>query len=225
MLIPSIDLQDGRIVQLVQGRDLALASDDIDGWMGKFRRYPRVQVIDLDAAMGRGVNDALVRRVCGGLPCRVGGGIRTVERAAEVLDCGARAVIVGTALFGPQGVNLEAAEAFAGSLTPAKLIAAIDSRDGRVVVKGWTEATSLGAADAARTLEPYCDEFLFTWVDGEGLMRGIDMNAVARVREATSKRLVVAGGLRSHDEVDALDRLGIDAVVGMAIYTGAMELR
>lgn len=224
MLVPAIDLQDGRIVQLVQGRDLALASDDVDGWLARFARYRRVQLIDLDAAMGRGGNDALVRRICAARPCRVGGGIRSVARAGEVLAHGAEAVIVGTALFGPAGVNHAAARAFARALTPSRLIVAIDSRGGRVVVKGWAESTALDAPAAARALEPYCEEFLFTWVDGEGLMGGIDMEAVARVREATSRRLTVAGGIRSHAEVEALDRLGVDAVVGMAIYTGTMRL-
>lgn len=224
MLIPSIDLQAGRIVQLVQGRDLALASDDIEGWMARFERFPRVQVIDLDAAMGQGENDALVRHICGRLTCRVGGGIRSIPRAEAVLGAGAEAVIVGSALFSPDGVDLHVAEALANVLTPARIIGAIDSRSGRVVVKGWTESTALTAAEAARALEPFCDEFLFTWVDGEGLMGGIDMDAVARVRQATSKRLTVAGGIRSASDVDALHRLGIDAVVGMAIYTGRLSL-
>jgi phosphoribosylformimino-5-aminoimidazole carboxamide ribotide isomerase len=223
MLIPSIDLQDGRIVQLVQGRDLALATDDIDAWVGRFRDYPRVQLIDLDAAMGRGENGALLQRICRQLRCRVGGGIRSVERATHLLGHGAEAVIVGTALFDETGVNLAAARAFSEALTPARVIAAIDSRGGRVVIKGWTETTALDAAGAARALEPWCDEFLFTWVDGEGLMRGIDMGAVAQVRDATTKRLTVAGGIRSHEEIAELDRLGIDAVVGMALYTGKLS--
>jgi phosphoribosylformimino-5-aminoimidazole carboxamide ribotide isomerase len=224
MLIPSIDLQAGRIVQLVQGERLALASDDVDGWIARFARFPKVQLIDLDAAMAAGDNDALVRRICARLPCRVGGGVRSVERAQALLAAGATAVIAGSALFGGGRVSVEFAGRLAESVGGHRVISAVDSRGGHVVVKGWTERTPLATVDAVRALEPYCAEFLYTHVDTEGLMTGIDMDAVRAVRAATSRRVTAAGGIRSREEIERLDALGVDAVVGMAIYTGAIDL-
>ncbi len=225
MLIPAIDLKGGRVVQLVQGQKLALATDDLDGWMAKFARYPRVQVIDLDGALESGENAALVARICRTLPCRVGGGIRTIARAKAVLALGAHAVIVSSALFRDGRPDLPFAAALAEAIGPERVIAAIDSKGGRVVIRGWTEATLMGADDAARALEPYCAEFLYTHVDTEGLMQGIPMDAVARVREATTRRLTVAGGITTQDEIDTLDAMGIDSVVGMAVYTGRLQLQ
>lgn len=224
MLIPAIDLKDGRVVQLVQGEKLALATDDLDGWMAKFARYPRVQVIDLDGALGSGDNAALVARICRTLPCRVGGGIRTIARAQAVLDLGAHAVIVSSALFRGGRPDLAFAASLAEAIGPERIIAAIDSKAGRVVIRGWTEATRIDAADAARALEPFCGEFLYTHVDTEGLMQGIPMEAVARVRGATTHRLTAAGGITTQAEIDALDAMGVDSVVGMAVYTGRLQL-
>jgi phosphoribosylformimino-5-aminoimidazole carboxamide ribotide isomerase len=225
MLIPAIDLKGGRVVQLVQGQKLALATDDLEGWMAKFASYPRVQVIDLDGALESGENAALVARICGTLPCRVGGGIRTLARAQAVLALGAHAVIVSSALFRDGRPDLAFAAALADTVGPEHVIAAIDSKGGRVVIRGWTEATEMDAADAARALEPYCAEFLYTHVDTEGLMQGIPMDAVARVRAATTRRLTAAGGITTQDEIDALDAMGVDSVVGMAVYTGRLQLR
>ena len=226
MLIPSIDLLGGRVVQLVQGRSdrAAVTSDDVDAWVRRFRPFPRVQLIDLDAALGSGANDALVRTIAPQLPCRVGGGIRTVERAREVLGYGARAVIVGSSLFRNGHPDLGFAEALATAVGPEHVIAAVDSKGGRVVIKGWTEATPLTAVEAVQVLEPYCGEFLYTHVDREGLLQGTDMDAIQAVRRVTSRRLTAAGGITTQDEIDRLDADGIDAVVGMAIYTGRLEL-
>jgi phosphoribosylformimino-5-aminoimidazole carboxamide ribotide isomerase len=224
MLIPSIDLKDGQVVQLVQGKRLALASDDVFAWVRRFKSFRKVQVIDLDGAMGSGGNDFLVRRICHELPCRVGGGIRTVERAAQLLDAGATAVIVSSALFRDGHPDLVFAEQLASAIGPQRVIAAVDSLEGRVVVSGWTRATEVTAVAAARAFEPFCGEFLYTHVDTEGLMEGIDMRAVAAVRAATTRRLTAAGGITTREEIDALDAMGVDAVVGMAIYTGALEL-
>lgn len=225
MLIPAIDLKGGRVVQLVQGQKLALATDDLDGWMTKFSRYPRVQVIDLDGALESGENAALVARICATLPCRVGGGIRTIARAEAVLGLGAHAVIVSSALFRDGRPDLAFATALADAVGPERVIAAIDSKAGRVVIRGWTEATEMDAADAARALEPFCGEFLYTHVDTEGLMQGIPMEAVARVRAATTRRLTAAGGITTQEEIDTLDAMGVDSVVGMAVYTGRLQLR
>ncbi len=224
MLIPSIDLKGGQVVQLVQGERTALASDDIDGWVEKFRRFPRVQVIDLDAAMGSGSNLAIVRRIAPRLRCRVGGGVRTIDRAHHLLEAGAAAVIVGSSLFRGGDVDIAFAESLAAAVGPEHVIAAVDSKRGRVVIKGWTEATPLTAVEAARALEPYCGEFLYTHVDHEGLMQGTDMEAILAVRGATSRRLTAAGGITTQSEIDELDAQGIDAVVGMAIYTGRLDI-
>ena len=224
MLIPSIDLKGGQVVQLIQGERPALASDDIDSWVQRFRPFPKVQLIDLDAAMGSGSNDALVRRVAAQLPCRVGGGIRTVARAQTVLDYGASAVIVGSSLFREGRVDIEFARRLAEAIGPNRVIAAVDSKGGRIVVKGWKEAVDLEATEAVRALEPYCAEFLYTHVDTEGLMQGTDLDAIRAVRRATSRRLTAAGGISTRAEIDALDQDGIDAVVGMAIYTGQLDI-
>jgi phosphoribosylformimino-5-aminoimidazole carboxamide ribotide isomerase len=224
MLIPSIDLQSGRIVQLVQGEKLAIETADMDGWIERFAKYPRVQLIDLDAAMGRGENLGLVKQICRRLPCRVGGGIRTVERAHEVLDAGAHAVIVSSALFTSGGLDLEFAGALAEAVGRDRVIAAVDSKGGQVVIHGWKTPLPITAPDAARALEPFCDEFLYTHVDTEGLMGGTDMNAILAVRNATTRRVTAAGGITTRDEIDRLDALGVDAVVGMAIYTGRLDV-
>lgn len=223
MLIPAIDLQDGKVVQLVQGERLALAFDDLDEWLRRFSTFPLVQVIDLDAARGRGSNDGMVRRACEALPCRVGGGIRTIERARMVLERGCREVILGSALFEGCAVNTRFAADLADAVGGERVIAAVDSRNGRVTLRGWSHAIDLRPVDAVRALEPYVGGFLYTIVDGEGLMQGIDLEAVRAVRDATSRRVTAAGGIRSRSEVERLDRLGVDAVVGMAVYTGKID--
>ena len=220
MLIPSIDLMGGRVVQLQQGERLALAFDDLDAWIDRFASFPIVQVIDLDAAMDRGHNDAIVHRLCGLRACQVGGGVRTADRARELLDAGAHRIILGSSLFISDGVNTQTAETFADAFGPDRLIAAIDSRAGRVVIHGWKTALRISPERAARSLEQYVATFLYTHVDTEGLLGGIDISAVQTVAQATSRRLIVAGGIRNQAEVDALDAQGIDAVVGMAIYSG-----
>ena len=224
MLIPSIDLQDGHVVQLVQGERLAIEVPDPEPWIARFSRFPRVQLIDLDAARGRGDHFALMASICARLPCRVGGGIRTVERAQRVLDAGARAVILGSSLFRDGAVDVGFARLLADTIGPDQVIAAVDSRGGRVVVHGWKTMLPITAVDAVRALEPYCSEFLYTHVDNEGLMQGTDMTAILAVRDATSLRVTAAGGITTWAEIDALDAHGIDAVVGMAIYTGRLPL-
>jgi len=224
MLIPSIDLQDGAVVQLVQGERLALRDKDVARWVRRFAAFPKVQVIDLDAAMGSGDNLALVRDIAGRLSCRVGGGIRTVARAQEVLAAGARHVIAGSALFRNGEPDLAFARQLADAVGADRVIAAVDSRGGRVVVHGWKTPLPLTPVEAVRALEPYCGEFLYTHVDTEGLMRGTDLDAIAAVRAATNRRVAAAGGITTQAEIDKLDRMGVDAVVGMAIYTGALAI-
>jgi phosphoribosylformimino-5-aminoimidazole carboxamide ribotide isomerase len=233
MLIPSIDLKRGQVVQLVQGEKLALASDDLDGWIAKFSKFPKVQLIDLDAAMSVGHNDDLVRRVAAALPCRVGGGIRSVGRAQDLIETGAKAVIVGSAFFdarggrsadGPPLLKLDFARALADTVGVDRVIAAVDSRGGRVVIHGWKTTLPITTVEAIQALDPYVGEFLYTHVDTEGLMQGTDMEAIREVRDATTRRVTAAGGITTLQEIDALEKIDVDAVVGMAIYTGLLEV-
>lgn len=224
MLIPSIDLRGGRVVQLVQGRREALAYDDVFAWVEQFKAFPRVQLIDLDAAIGRGNNTDLVVQICRVLPCRVGGGLRTPEAAARALEAGAREVILGSALFKRDGIDEPFAASVASLCSAKRVIAAVDARHGQIVVHGWRRALPLSPTDAVKMLEPWCDGFLYTHVDTEGMMRGIDMDAVKAVRDATSRRVAAAGGITSWDEINALESMGVDAVVGMAVYTGTLPL-
>jgi phosphoribosylformimino-5-aminoimidazole carboxamide ribotide isomerase len=184
-----------------------------------------VNVIDLDAAMNSGSNDHLVREICGRLPCQVGGGVRTPARAIELAGIGAKKVIVGSALFTDKRVDLDSAQRFADALGVERIIGAVDSKGGHVVTHGWKSSTTTTAVDAVRALEPYCGEFLYTHVDKEGLMKGTDIAAIRRVRDATRRPLIAAGGVTTQAEIDELDALGIDAVVGMAIYTGTLDLK
>jgi phosphoribosylformimino-5-aminoimidazole carboxamide ribotide isomerase len=224
MLIPSIDLLGGRIVQLVQGEKLAVESQAIDEWIARFAGWPKVQLIDLDAAKAQGGNDALVARICAALPCRVGGGIRTVERARAVIHGGATHAIVGSALFRGGAVDLEFARRLAGEVGVERLIAAVDSKAGHVVIDGWRTSLAVTAVDAIRELEPFFGGFLYTHVDLEGLLQGTDIGAIAAVRNATGREVIAAGGITTMEEVELLDRMGVDAVVGMALYTGRMTL-
>jgi phosphoribosylformimino-5-aminoimidazole carboxamide ribotide isomerase len=224
MLIPSIDLQGGAVVQLVQGERLAIRDEDVFAWVRRFETFPKVQVIDLDAAMGTGDNLALVRTIAGALTCRVGGGVRTIDRARDLLSAGARQVIVGSSLFRDGQPDLAFARALSDAIGRERIIAAVDSRGGHVVIHGWKTVLPLTAVDAVRALEPYCDEFLYTHVDTEGLMAGTDMTAIRAVASATSRRVTAAGGITTQAEIDQLDALAIDAVVGMAIYTRTLPL-
>jgi phosphoribosylformimino-5-aminoimidazole carboxamide ribotide isomerase len=225
MLIPSIDLLGGQIVQLVQGQKLRLAFDDFEYWIEKFSRFPLVQLIDLDAAMRQGDNSALVAQIAKRLPVQAGGGIATIERARQVLDAGAQRVIIGSALFSAEGtVNTEFAAALAASVGAERVVAGIDTKNGRIAVKGWKAQVELTPDDAIPQLEPHAAAFLYTHVDGEGMLGGFPIDVAARLRKLTAKQLIVAGGIRSQEEVDALDAIGADAVVGMAVYTDLLKV-
>jgi phosphoribosylformimino-5-aminoimidazole carboxamide ribotide isomerase len=231
MLIPSIDLRKGKVVQLIQGETVAIESSDLDGWIERFATFPAVQLIDLDAAMSIGTNDELVRQIATRLPCRVGGGVRSVGRAEDLLAAGAKAVIVGSAFFdirrsAEEGgvVKYDFARALADAVGMQHVIGAVDAKGGRVVIHGWKTALPITPVQAVKALEPYCGEFLYTHVDTEGLMQGTDMDAIRAVASATSNKVTAAGGITTREEIDALQAMGIDAVVGMAIYTGALDL-
>jgi phosphoribosylformimino-5-aminoimidazole carboxamide ribotide isomerase len=220
VLIPSIDLMGGKIVQLVQGEKKALESDDFHYWIERFSSFPLVQLIDLDAAMGQGNNDALIAMICRRLPCQVGGGIRSVERGQELLADGARRVIFGSALLNDGGIDIAFANQCAQTLGTERVTFAIDSRGGKVAIKGWKETTAIDPYSMIRELENSCTAFLYTHIDVEGTMTGFPIEVAKRLRSATARQMIVAGGIRSVEEVDALHALRVDAVVGMAIYKG-----
>lgn len=224
MLIPSIDLKGGKVVQLVQGDRVAIESSDVFRWVRRFRNFPMVQLIDIDAAMATGNNDDLVRRVSAKLACRVGGGIRSVERAKQVIDAGAKQVILSSALFKEGRPDLSFAAKVCDAVGRDQVVAAVDTRGGRLVIHGWRTTLAITPLEAIKALEPYCGGFLYTDVDHEGLMQGMDLAAIETIRAATTRRLSAAGGIATQAEVDNLDAKGIDAVVGMAIYTGTMQL-
>ncbi len=220
MLIPAIDLMGGRIVQLVRGEELRIASDDFDYWIERFRPYPLVQLIDLDAAKRTGENRTLIERIARELPVQVGGGIRTPAQASQLLDLGVRRVIFGSALFPASGVDTRLASEIAGAIGVEHFLASIDTKNGRIAVRGWREETALTPDDAVRALEPFCGGFLYTHVDTEGTLQGFPLAVAERLRALTARRLIVAGGIRDREEIDVLDRSGVDAVAGMAVYTG-----
>jgi phosphoribosylformimino-5-aminoimidazole carboxamide ribotide isomerase len=246
MLIPSIDLMGGRIVQLVHGEKLKLAFDDIDYWIERFAKYPLVQLIDLDAAMRQGENRALIESICHRLPCQVGGGLKTADDGRALLDAGAKRVIYGSSLFGvdtshpsqkdvmdgaPSSVvkrrhkiiRVEFAEELKRALGEDSLCFSVDTKNGRVAVKGWKDSVDLTPEEAITWLEDFCAAFLYTHVDTEGTMQGFPLDVAATLRATTAKQLIVAGGIKERAEVDALDAMGVDAVAGMAVYTGAMD--
>lgn len=241
MLIPSIDLMGGKIVQLVQGQTKALEFENFGEWVERFSRYPLVQLIDLDAAMSKGSNRALVAEFCGKLPCQVGGGIRSASDVQAVLDCGAKKVIVGSSLIEnpvqsvssqatpgverpPDTVNRTFAEALCQRFGADRLVFAVDARGGRVAIHGWKTITNIEPSAMMQQLEPFCSAFLYTHIDTEGLLQGIPMDVIRDLRQTTSRRLIAAGGIRSLEEIQELDRLGVDAVVGMAIYSGLLAV-
>ena len=232
MLIPSIDLMGGRIVQLVQGETLKLAFDDFEYWIDRFSKYPLVQLIDLDAAMRQGSNADLVAMICKRLPCQVGGGLRSAADGKRLLDLGAKRVIFGSSLFGAaeEGearrhklIRLEFAEGLKKELGEDALCFSVDTKKGQVAVKGWKDSVALTPEEAITWLEDSCASFLYTHVDTEGTMSGFPIDVAAILRSTTAKQLIVAGGIREQKEVDELDAMGVDAVAGMAVYSGAME--
>ncbi|MGA2347591.1 MAG: HisA/HisF-related TIM barrel protein [Candidatus Sulfotelmatobacter sp.] len=222
MLIPSIDLMGGKIVQLVQGRKKALEFDDFEEWVGRFSKHPLVQLIDLDAAIGTGDNVALVKEFVGKLPCQVGGGIRSVEAAQAALAAGAQRVIIGSALFAGDKLDHTFAEKIAAAVDSSRLVFALDAIDGRVVIHGWRKQTAVSPLEMIQALEPWCGAFLYTHVETEGLLQGFPLDVIRPLRQATARHLIAAGGIRAQKEIDDLHAIGVDAVVGMAIYQGLL---
>ena len=224
MLIPSIDLMGGKIVQLVQGERKALEFSDFHEWIERFSSFSMVQVIDLDAAKGEGSNAELISEFTHRLPCQVGGGIRTIAAADKMLSLGARRVILGSALIREGKPATAFASSAAATLGSRSLVFAVDSKGGQVAIRGWREVVPITPADMIAALEPYCDAFLYTHIDTEGLMQGIPTQVVRQLRAVTTKQLIAAGGIATSEEIAQLDEMGVDAVVGMAIYTGRVNL-
>jgi phosphoribosylformimino-5-aminoimidazole carboxamide ribotide isomerase len=218
VIIPCIDLMDGKVVQLVQGRDKALEGDAPLEMLAKFAAFPEIQVIDLDAAMGRGENSSLVELLASRARCRIGGGVRNAERARKLVGLGAHRVIIGTAAFTP------AIEEIAAAVGQERILIALDSKYGKIVVKGWQEATEFTAEEVIGRLEPFCGGFLCTYVDKEGMMQGTDLEWFRRLRAATSHEITAAGGITTIEDIRALKAMNIDAALGMAIYTGRLDL-
>ena len=222
MIIPCIDLMDGKAVQLVRGRRKALEADPME-MLRKFRGFPVIHVIDLDAAMGRGNNDKLVARLCRKRPYHVGGGVRTVERVRELKELGVQKIIIGTAAFTENGVNKKFLTAARRAVGKKRLMVALDTSRGRIVVKGWRARTALRAEDVIPELEPYCSGFLCTYVDKEGMMQGTNLRWFRRLRTVTALPITAAGGITTMEDVTALAKMNMDAAVGMAIYTGKLK--
>ena len=219
MIIPCIDLMGGKVVQLVQGREKALEGGTPLEMLARFAAFPQIQAIDLDAAMGKGSNDEIVELVASRAVARVGGGVRSGERARRLIEQGAFRVIVGTAAF-----DRPVLQEIADAVGPERLIVALDSKEGKVVVKGWQEATEFTAEEVIGRLEPYCSGFLCTYVDKEGMMQGTDLDWFRRLRASTKHELTAAGGISTLEEIRELQRHGIHAALGMSIYTGRLNL-
>ncbi len=229
MLIPCIDLQGGQAVQLVHGRERELAVADVFSLLRKFKKYPWLHVIDLDAAMGKGANDELVRKVCKsarkdfGMQVRIGGGIRTISRAKEIASWGVNQIIVGSAAFHGRKVNTRFLGQLSKRLHRKRVVIALDTARGRITVHGWRKRLALQAESVMPQLEPFCAGFLCTDVDREGTMTGANLEWFRMLRDATAHPIIAAGGIRTQSEIAALEKLGMDAAVGMALYKNQLR--
>lgn len=237
MVISSIDLKDGHVVQLKNGKELVLQRDDADELINEFNLYGEVAVIDLDAAMGHvdpkgnTVNTPLLKSLLRKGNVRTGGGIRSVKRARELVSLGAEKVIVGSAAWkadaksGEDFLNTEFLNELAEAIGKQRIIISVDAINGNIAVKGWKETLAIPMVEAAKAAEKYCSELLFTCVEKEGCMGGTDMNMVKSLREAVNCRVVAAGGVSSVEEITELEKLGCDVQLGMALYTGKVSLK
>jgi phosphoribosyl-ATP pyrophosphohydrolase/phosphoribosyl-AMP cyclohydrolase len=241
MVIASIDVRNGKVVQLRQGAELVLERDNSAELAAEFDKYGEVALIDLDAAMGKGTNLEMLKPLLRRVECRVGGGIRMPEQARELISLGAVKIITGSGAFrdpakkgagaagGEFGVNAAFLDAMAKKIGRERMIVAVDARRGAdgsygIVVDGWKTATGLDLIEAAKAVEPYAAELLFTCVDREGTMGGIDLEIVKRLRESVSCAVTVAGGVSTMEEIGAIADLGCDVQLGMALYTGKIPL-
>jgi phosphoribosylformimino-5-aminoimidazole carboxamide ribonucleotide (ProFAR) isomerase len=218
MIIPCIDLMGGKVVQLVQGREKFLELADPLAVLEKFASYPQIQVIDLDGALGRGDHSEIIHQLCQRKPCRVGGGIRTVEKALSTVQAGAHKVIVGSSAFTSDGINTEFLKTLLAAVPREKLMIAVDSLGDRVAIRGWRETLPLTSAQALALLEPYCSEFLCTYIDAEGRLQGTNLAWFRSLRAVTQLPITAAGGITTGEEISALEEIGMNPALGMAIY-------
>jgi len=214
MIIPSIDLMGGKAVQLRQGKEKVLEVENPLDLAKEFCKYGEIAVIDLDAALGKGTNEQIMKEICKIAPCRVGGGIRTVQKARDMIKAGAKKIIIGTS----------ATKEFLKELPKEKIIVAIDTKNGFVVNKGWQESTNMTPFEAIEELEDYCSEFLFTNVNGEGMLQGIDRKIPLQIRGATKNEITIAGGISNIEEIKWLEENNMNSQLGMSIHTGKIRL-
>lgn len=237
MVISSIDLKGGHVVQLKNGKDLVLQRDDADSLISEFNKYGEVAVIDLDAALGNTdekgntANTELLKSLLRKGNVRVGGGIRTVKKARELVSLGAEKVIIGSAAWnldrknGGSILNTEFLDELASSIGKQRIIISVDAINGKIAVKGWTEIADISLIEGAREAEKYASELLFTCVEKEGCMQGTDMEMVKQLRDSVKCRVVAAGGVNSLEQIVQLEKLHCDVQLGMALYTGAVNLK
>jgi len=218
MILPCIDLMGGKVVQLIQGREKFLELPDPLAVLAKFADYPQIQVIDLDGALGRGDHSEIIRELCRRKPCRVGGGIRTVEKAVQVIAGGALKVIIGSSAFTSDGINSTFLENLVAAVPREKLMIAVDCLGDRVAIRGWRDTLPLSSAQALGQLAPYCSEFLCTYIDAEGKLQGTNLAWFKNLRAATQLPVTAAGGITTDEEIKALEAIGMNAALGMAIY-------
>jgi phosphoribosylformimino-5-aminoimidazole carboxamide ribotide isomerase len=229
VLIPCIDLQGGQAVQLVHGRRRELAVSDVFGLLETFSNYPWLHIIDLDAAMCKPANDDLVHDLCAKatatykIKVRVGGGIRSVARAATIAKWGAQQIIIGSAAFRSGTVNGRFLGQLVKKLNPRQIVIALDTEKGRIVTNGWRRKLKLRPESVMGQLQPFCAAFLCTDVDREGTMSGANLEWFRKLRDATSHRVIAAGGIKTRREITALESIGMDAAVGMAVYKNRLR--
>ncbi len=224
MVISSIDLMDGRVVQLRRGKEKVLEYDDAISLAQDFNRYNEIAVIDLDAAMGRGDNFTIIKELFKIADCRVGGGIRTVEKAREIIRAGANKVIIGSMAFDKKEINRRFLGQLQKEIGVNNIVVALDTYNGQIVTHGWQESLGISLLNVVKKIEPFAGEFLFTFVEREGTMQGIDLELAKQIREITTKKITVAGGVSTLEEIKILARMDIDVQLGMALYTKKIRL-
>jgi phosphoribosylformimino-5-aminoimidazole carboxamide ribotide isomerase len=229
MLIPCIDLQSGQAVQLIHGRRRELAVSDVSAQLNRFRHYTWLHIIDLDAAMDKKHNNALVASLCKRarrkykIKVRVGGGIRTIARAKQLTKLGARQIIIGSAVFTRGKINVKFLRALSRAVPRKKVVIALDTYKGKITTHGWRKSVALQPQEVMPALEPFCSAFLCTDVDREGTLSGANLKYFASLRAATTHPIIAAGGIKTRREIAALAKLQMDAAVGMALYKNVLH--
>lgn len=238
MVIASIDMKDGHVVQLKNGKDLVLQRDDADSLINDFNKYGEVAIIDLDQALrntdakGNTPNTELLKSLLRKGNVRVGGGIRDVKKAKELISLGAEKVIVGSAAWNADRkaesdpiLNVAFLEELVAAIGKQRVIISVDAINGKIALRGWTETANISLIEGAKEAEKYASELLFTCVEKEGCMEGTDMDMCRQLRDAVKCRVVAAGGVNSLEQIAELEKLGCDVQLGMALYTGAVSLK